>query len=211
MSPAATLLYVAAVHWAAMASPGPNVLLVAQTSMARSRAAGLAVALGVASGAVLLASATVLGLSLVVEQVHWLRTAIQVAGGAYLVYLGITVWRDAAEPVRVAGARAADDGSPQAGWRDYRRGLLTNVTNPKAAVFYGSILAPTFDADVSGWVSAAAVVLLVTDSIVFHCGLAVLFARPGVQRGYRRVKPLVDRVVGAALVILGGRLGLSAT
>ena len=205
MSPTATLLYVAGVHWVAMVSPGPNVLLVAQTAMSRSRRAALAVAAGVATGAVTLATAAALGLGLLVAQAPWLRTVIQLAGGAYLVYLGVRTWRSAREPLTPPGDEAPDE----PGRRHFRRGLLTNLTNPKAAIFFGSILAPTLDVGTSGWVAFAAIGLIAFDALVWHGLLAVLFARPRVQRGYGRAKAMVDRLVGGALSLLGVRLGLS--
>jgi threonine efflux protein len=206
VSATATLLSIAALHWAAMVSPGPNVLLVAQTAMSESRRAALAAAAGVASGAVVLTTAALLGLGFVVEQVDWARTVLRVAGAAYLVYLGVQIWRSASDPPAIGRPQTDDRG----GWRDYRRGLLTNLTNPKAALFFGSILTPTLAAGASGWVAPAAVVLIFVDALVWHCLLAVLFARPGIQRGYARAKRTIDRVVGAALVLLGVRLGTSA-
>jgi RhtB (resistance to homoserine/threonine) family protein len=206
MSPTATLLTVAAVHWVAMASPGPNVLLVAQTAMSRGRREALAAAAGVASGALLLSGAAALGLGLLVEGAAPLRTAIQLAGAAYLVYLGVQIWRSAGRPLVVApaGPRRASLA------RDFRRGLLTNLTNPKALVFFGSVLAPTLDVGESGWVGIAAVVVIAVDALIWHSLLAVAFARPGVQRGYGRAKTTIDRAVGGLLALIGVRLAWSA-
>ena len=206
MSATSTLLTIAAIHFAAMASPGPNVLLVTQTAMAHSRRRALAVAAGVATGALLLAGGAALGLGLLIGQAGWLRTAVQVAGGAYLIFIGIQTWRGAGDPPPTPST-SPDDGRLG---RDYRRGLFTNLTNPKAAVFFGSILAPALDADVSDAVRVAAVALIAVNALWWHGLLAVLFSLPGVQRGYGRVKPAVDRVVGGLLALLGGRLALGA-
>ena len=202
MSPLSTLVTVAAIHWAAMASPGPNVLLVTQTAMARSRRSALAVAVGVASGAAILATAAAIGLTVVIEQATWARHALQVAGGAYLVFLGVQTWRSAHEPPPPPDPARPDDDPT----RYYLRGLLTNLTNPKAAVFFGSVLAPTLDQAVSGWVRLVAVAIIVADALFWHCLLAVLFARPAVRNLYARSKVVVDRLVGAALALLGLRL-----
>jgi threonine efflux protein len=202
MSPLSTLVTVAAIHWAAMASPGPNVLLVTQTAMARSRRSALAVAVGVASGAAVLATAAAIGLTVLIEQATWARHALELAGGTYLVFLGVQTWRGAREPPPRPDIAREDEDS----WRYYRRGLLTNLTNPKALVFFGSVLAPTLDQAVSEWVRIAAVALIVVDALLWHCLLAVLFARPVVRGLYARAKRVVDRLVGAALALLGLRL-----
>lgn len=204
MSAGSTLASVAALHLAAMASPGPNVLLVTHTAMARSRRPALAAAAGVACGAALLAAGAALGLGLVIEQARWLHDALRIAGGAYLVFLGVQTWRRAREPLPPADPEAEGGGLG----RSYRRGLLTNLTNPKAAVFYGSILATALGAGVPGWVRGVAVAMIFLNAAWWHCLLAVLFARPGVRRGYARVKSRVDHVVGAGLALLGARLAL---
>ena len=199
MSTLSTLLTVAAVHWLGMVSPGPNVLLVAQTAMARSRAAALAAALGVATGALLLASAAALGLGLVIEAADWLLPALQVAGGVYLVYLGVRIWRGAGDP-----PPRSDEGPGRGHY--YARGVLTNLSNPKSAVFFASILTAVLSDATATWVRVAAVGVIVVDAAIWHCLLAVAFARPGVTRWYGGRKLLIDRLVGAGLIALGARL-----
>lgn len=203
LSSLSLLLSVAVIHMLAMASPGPNVLVVTQTAMARPRRDALAVAVGVACGSLVLATGAAVGLGLAIEQVSWVRGTIQVAGGLYLVYLGILTWRGAREPPpRLELGEASGAG------RFLRRGILTNLTNPKAAVFFGSILAPVLDQATSGWIVAAAVAVVVVNALWWHCLLAVLFSRAGVRRWYGRAKLVIDRVVGAGLGLLGIRLAL---
>ncbi len=205
MSAAALLLSVATIHLVAMASPGPNVLVVTQTAMSRSQRSALAVALGVATGSLILSTLAAVGLGLVFEQASWLRHGVQVAGGAYLIYLGVRVWLGAGDPPPSPepSVRPGED-SPR---RLYLRGLLTNLTNPKAAVFFGSILAPVLDSADADWVVVAAIAVIVVNALWWHCLLAVLFARPPVRRWYGRAKRIIDRVVGGLLVLLGVRLG----
>jgi threonine efflux protein len=204
MSAPATLLSVALVHWIAMASPGPNVLLVAQTAMSRSRREALAVAAGIATGALLMSAAAALGLGLLVESAIWVRPLLQLAGAAYLIYLGVQTWRSADRPGTLDAALPAPLG------RQYRRGLFTNLSNPKALVFFGSVIAPTLDVANSGWIGLAAVGVITVDALVWHALLAVAFARPALQRRYLSAKRVVDRVVGGLLALIGVRLAWTA-
>ena len=187
-----------------MASPGPNVLLVAQTAMSRSRREALATAAGIATGALLLSAAAALGLGLLVESATWVRPVLQLAGAAYLIYLGVQTWRSADRPGTLG------DAPPASLARQYRRGLFTNLSNPKALVFFGSVIAPTLDVSQSGWVGLAAVGVITVDALVWHALLAVGFARPAVQRRYLSAKRVVDRVVGGLLALIGARLAWSA-
>jgi threonine efflux protein len=114
MSATATLLSVAVVHWIAMVSPGPNVLLVAQTAMSRSRREALAAAAGVATGAFVMSAAAALGLGLLVESATWILPVLQLAGAAYLIYLGVQTWRSADRPEKLREAPAARSGASTA-------------------------------------------------------------------------------------------------
>src|ERR1043165_3715964 len=113
-------------HVAAMVSPGPNVLLVSQLAASDRARSAVFAALGVAFGATLWATCAVFGVNIVFVAFPGLRLALQVIGGAYLLYLAIRLWRsNGAAPVgRVSSVSA---------WAGFRQGFLTNITNPKVA------------------------------------------------------------------------------
>lgn len=186
------------VHVAAIASPGPNFLIVTQTAMSRTRRAGVAAALGIAGGAAVWSSAVVLGLSALFAHFAWLHGALRLLGGIYLVYLGVRLWRAAAQPLpAAAGATGATD------WLAFRRGFLTNLTNPKAALFYGSVFAAFLAPGLPAWFPFAAVALILANSALWHVALACLFSTGRAQRAYARLKGRIDRLAGVALGALG--------
>jgi threonine efflux protein len=197
---ACVLAGVFAVHVLAILSPGPNVLVVTQTAASRSRRAGVAVALGIAVGAALWSSAVLAGLALVFAQVAWLYRGLAIAGGAYLVYLGVRLWIGATQPLSTARAAPAQDG------RAFRVGLLTNVTNPKALVFYGSVFAALVPPATPIPVKLAAVALVFANSAAWHVAFAWLFSTADARAAYGRAKRWIDRVAGAALGVAGLRL-----
>jgi RhtB (resistance to homoserine/threonine) family protein len=200
MDPALVLGGIFAVHVAAIASPGPNVLIVTQTAMSRTRRAGVAAALGIAAGAAVWSGSVVLGLSALLARFAWLHGALRLLGGLYLVYLGIRLWRAAAEPLAAGGGPGAASATD---WPAFRRGLLTNLTNPKAALFYGGVFAAFLAPDLPAWVPPAAVALIFVNSAAWHGALAWLFSTPRAQRAYARLKRWIDRGSGAALGALG--------
>lgn len=207
MTYAVVLASVFVVHVLAMLSPGPNVLVVTQTAASRTRRAGVLVALGIASGAALWSGAALLGLSVLFEQVAWLYGALTVLGGMYLLYIAWRLWRGADRPLVLALA-PGERVSAQTGWQAYRLGLLTNLTNPKALVFYGGIFAALLAPDLPVWVKVAAFAVIVVNSSVWHVALACLFSTERTQAFYRRVKGWIDRIAATALALLGLRLML---
>ena len=198
---------VLAVHALAMVSPGPNVLVVTQTAASETRRAGVFAALGIAAAAALLSSAALLGLSVVPTRLAWLHTMLGVVGGGYLLYLGVRLWRAADSP---AAFSSAASGVARTDWRAFRLGLATNLTNPKALLFYGSVFSALLAPDAPPWIKLAAVGIIAVNSTAFHVALACLFSTPRAQAGYQRIKPWVDRIAGAGLAALGVRLMLPA-
>lgn len=200
MSPEAVLLTVFGVHLAASVSPGPNVLLIVHTAATASRRTALAAAAGVASGAAVLSAAAALGLGLLVAETVWLDRALRLVCGLYLVHLGVRMWRGADVEMRRALERSA-----QLGWLAYRRGLLTNITNPKSAVFFGSVLTGLLAPGTPLWVRLATVAICMLTSAVWHTLLALAFSTDTAHRLYGRAKPVLDRIVGALMALLGVR------
>ena len=84
-----------AVHFLALISPGPNVLLVTQTAISRTRPAGIMTALGIATGALVWSSTAMGGLNFLADNLAWLYWTLRLFGGVYLFYLGIVIWRRA--------------------------------------------------------------------------------------------------------------------
>jgi RhtB (resistance to homoserine/threonine) family protein len=189
---------VAAVHLAATAIPGPTNLVVISAAVSRTRRAGLATTLGVAGGDVVWAVAAMAGLSVVLSTLTWLAAGLRLAGGAFLIYLGVRAWLAARTPL-------PDDAqpAPQDLWRAVRTGLVTNLTNPKSVVFFGSVFAATLPANAPAWVRAAAVAVVAANALAWHATLSAVFSLRRAHRAYGRAKAWVDRITGGLLTAFG--------
>lgn len=196
-----TLVSIWFLHVAAMLSPGANVLLVSQLAASDRTRSALFAAAGVTAGAGLWATFAVLGVDAAFEAFPRLRLVLQIAGGLYLLLIASRLWR--------SNAAASSDGSRSVAPLDaFRMGLLTNITNPKAALFFGSIFAAAFPADPSALLKGTAVAMIVVNALLWHSLLALLFSRERVRRAYARQRRTANRVAAAVFGALG--LGLLA-
>lgn len=192
-----TLLTIWILHVAAMATPGANVLLVSQLAASDRAQSALFAALGITLGALIWASSAVLGVHAIFNAFPGLRLALQIAGGLYLLLVASRLWR--------GGGAAVTDSSRSVSRRAaFRLGFLTNITNPKSALFFGSVFAASFPATPSPLLQMAAVAMIVSNALCWHSLLAYLFSRARVRSGYARVRGLANRT--AAVVV--GALGL---
>jgi len=191
-----TLLTIWLLHVAALLSPGANVLLVSQLAAGdRARSARFAAA-GVTAGAAIWSTCAVLGVHAFFVAFPALRVTLQLAGGLYLLYVASRLWRSSSGAV---------DGPPTSvtSWAAFRLGLLTNITNPKSALFFGSAFAASFPPSPRAALQFAAVALVVVNSFCWHTLLATMFSRGSVRDAYARARNTFNRVASVAMGAIG--------
>ena len=183
-------------------SPGPNLLVVLQSSLSAGRAAGVAAGLGVAAGDGVYAGLGLAGMSALVQVGGMLFAAVKIAGGGYLVWYGVRLLlaRDRAT------LEAATPGARVAPGAYFRRGLLTDLANPQTVLFFASIFAVTLHAGTPLWARALAWCGIVAASVTWRVGLSSAFAHARVRRAYARAQRSLERLAGAALTLFGLRL-----
>jgi threonine efflux protein len=194
----------AAVHLLVAASPGPAFLAVSRTAIGASRSAGLIAAAAMATGAVVWAVATFFGLHLLFAQAPWLYDAMRLGGAAYLIYLGIGMLREAWR-----GGAPADAVVAVAGRATFVRCLAVQLSNPKAAVFFGSIFVTLLPADAPLWVKGAALAILGMNEFGWYALVALVLSAPRARRVYGQAKRVLDALFGGFLTALGVKLALS--
>jgi len=182
-------------------SPGADMALVAKMTLERGRRAALVATLGICSGLFVHATASALGLSVVLATSAEAFTVVKLAGAVYLTYLGLRSLKDSFTPHATASAQPARAGT------SYLQGLLSNVLNPKVAVFYLTFL-PQF-IDPSGDVLTQSLLFAIAHAvmgIVWLSLYAYMLARMSVFFARAGVRQWLERVTGAVLIGLGVRL-----
>jgi len=193
---------IAVVNLMGAASPGPAFFVVSRTAVGQSRRAGLATGLGVSLATLVWAFGTIHGLALLLTQAAWLLHLLQAAGGAYLLYLAFKAIRHAAEPLPAAGPERSVASLGAA----FRRGFVTNMANPKIAVFFGSIFATVYGPGMPEWVNLVVLGIIAVDEILWYSLVALIFSSRPAQAAYARAKRWIDRGFGALLGAFGIKL-----
>jgi threonine/homoserine/homoserine lactone efflux protein len=176
-------------------TPGPNMAYLAVLSASRGRRAGFAATLGVALGLLTVGLAAALGLTAAIASSRLLYEALRWAGVVYLLWLAWEGWRGEGETspglTEVPFERS----------KFFRRGLITNLLNPKAGVFYIAIL-PTFVDTTRPLVGQVVTltVIYVTIATAVHSAIVLLAdaARPWLENNRRST--IVRRVLSLLLV-----------
>ncbi|MGL4234890.1 LysE family translocator [Tabrizicola sp.] len=186
-------------HLIAAASPGPAVLMTARTGMTEGFLTGAWVAVGVGLGAVFWAVAALFGLAILFELAPALLWAYKIAGGLFLCWIAWQMWSHAREPLEMA----AEGALPRSVGSAFRLGLVTNLANPKPAVFFGAVFVGTVPPGTSlPWIAALLFVVFLNE-LVCNVLVARAFSFAAPRRAYARLKTTIDRSFGGILAVLG--------
>ena len=182
-------------------TPGQDTALTIRNTLAGARRGGVATAAGVSAGQAVWTLAASVGLAALVAASEPVFRAVKLAGAAYLVLLGLQALRDAVRGHafgRHDGARALRTG------RAFRQGLLSNLGNPKMAVFFTSLL-PQFGGTSAAGLAALGLAFCAM-TFAWLAAYAAVVAKVGDVLRRPAVRSALDAVVGAALVAFGLRL-----
>jgi threonine/homoserine/homoserine lactone efflux protein len=187
--------------------PGPAMLYAAAQTLARGRRAGLMATLGIHVGCYVHVTAAAAGLSIIFHAVPVLYMAVKLAGAAYLVWLGISLFRSKGQ-----GEPQPAVGDPKSGRRAFIESISIEVLNPKTAIFFLAFL-PQFIDPAAGFPVWLQFVLLgtIVNGIFSSADVVCVMLAGAVVSRLRRsasAQRLVQRAGGAMLVGLGAHLAL---
>jgi threonine efflux protein len=195
----ATLGAVAGIWGLAVVTPGPNFLVTARVAGAGGRPAGFAAVAGIGIGTMLWGLSGFFGVQALFALAPFLWRALMLLGAGFLVLTGLRLLRGG----------SARPGPAQASGPALRLGLLTSLSNPKSALFVGSLFATLMPLGASVGTGLASVATMVAISLAWYGVVAgVLASRPAAAL-YRRCAAWIDRLAGAVFIGFGAKILLS--
>lgn len=197
------LLTVALLHWLVLITPGANILLISQLAASGHRSSACYASVGISVVAVTWALLAIFGVQSLFAMHPGLRLAMQIMGGLYLCHVAFKLWHVGSLP----GANPSGQIAP---WAAFRLGLLTNITNPKAALFFGSVFVAALPVDPDMPLLPAVAMLVFANALVWHIFLALALSHRVVQAGYARQHKLLSRVCASIVGAYGLRLLVAA-
>jgi len=181
-------------------APGPDILYVLTRGMSEGRQVALAAAAGFALGNVVHSTLAAAGLSALIVKAPGMFRAIQYAGAAYLIYLGVLIWRDRSR------FELAEESGHHRAIEVFRQSILANVLNPKVAIFFLSFLPQFVDPERGSVPLQFAVLGCVFTVQVMVCFGLVAWTAGWVGeklRRYAAVRTGLRIAAGSVLILLG--------
>lgn len=205
IEPARFALFIS-VSWALIIAPGPDMIYVITRGMAHGRKAGMLSAIGVVCGILVHTSAAAFGLTLIIRTSAIAFLIVKFIGAVYLLYLGLRTWREKSAFHLQAAASSASSSAL------FWQGVLSNVFNPKIAIFFLAFL-PQFVERGSSHVTLQMVILGLTFACFGLCFLLIVGYSSGTLGRWLMDRPsyaqFLQRLAGGILIGLGIRLALT--
>ncbi|ATC58807.1 LysE family translocator [Vibrio anguillarum] len=213
MNELSILATLAGVHFMALLSPGPDVALVVQNATRYGRKTGVFIALGLSCGIVIHSLLSLTGISYLVHQQPALFAMVQLASGGYLFYLGLgalksiyTTWRSP----QAVGVNNERDKLIENQRQAFSLGFITNIFNPKALVFFISLMSSLVPVGMSFSGKGIALLILWGLSFMWFSTLAWMLSTARLQKRLQSLTVYIDAVCGIIFTLIGGLILLQA-
>lgn len=201
------LITLASVHFIALMSPGPDFALVVQNATRYGRQTGVYIALGLSFGILLHAILSLTGVSYLVHQQPTLFALVQIAGGSYLLYLGFGAlkgtWQTLSSKSIVSEQQSSPDLLLNNKRQAFSRGFATNILNPKALVFFISLMSTLVPASMSLTGKGIALVILWSLSLAWFSFLAWALSTERLQVKLKSLAVYIDGLCGLIFTVIG--------
>ena len=208
MSVTAAILAFAVVAGLMTLVPGIDTALVLRTSITQGQARAFAAAAGISVGVLVWGIAAALGVSALLAASQLAFDVLRWVGAGYVAWLGITLIMRASRGAHVD--LDAGSANRESAWTGFRRGLLTNLLNPKIGVFYVALLPQFLPDDVPAVLGGALLALVhVVEGMTWFTLLIVATQALRAWLGRPAVQAWIDRITGAVLIGFGIKLALS--
>ena len=197
-------LTVAALHVLAAISPGPAFVVALRVAVAEGFRPALGVAFGFGLGAAIYAAAALVGLAALFAVAPVALNILKWAGAAFLLWLAVQMWRHARDPMPAVEVDRMPRGALSAVWL----GLMTQLANPKAAVFFGAVFAGLVPPETSPVILAALLAVILVHETLWYALVARVFSAAPARSVYARAKAGIDRAFGGLLAALGAKIAI---
>ncbi|HZE53832.1 MAG TPA: LysE family transporter [Bradyrhizobium sp.] len=190
-----------ALYLAVTVSPGPNFAVVSRLAVSGSRQAAFGASLGIGLASIIYATLSMAGLAVLLREIGWLARGVQLCGGCYLIYLGVSAWVGAGALAGAAGPAGA-----RSGWYGLRTGFIVDLSNPKSIAFFIGLYAAAVPHETALWAKVSIVAGSFAVETLWYGLVAAMFSTPAALAIYKRLGKWIERTIGACLAGFGIRM-----
>lgn len=189
------LLSLFVIHLCALAAPGPDFFFVSRTAMSGRPRHLVESAFGVSVGILIWAGLTLLGLNLLFEQFPYAKLLIMAGGALYLYKLALDIYRSARQQMTELTTL---EQQPE---HVFLKGLLTNLSNPKAVIYFTSIFSSIPGIGSHSAMMTQIMLLITIESLIWFLMIGKMFSLKKIRSSYQQHKTRVDYLSAAIFAL----------
>ncbi len=201
-------LMVAGVHLLAVASPGPDFVLISRNSLAYSRKTGIYSAIGLGLGILVHVTYSLVGIGFIISKSILLFSVLKYAGAAYLIYIGYKCLKAQPQGAQTATLQKKSD---MGAFAAMRMGFLTNVLNPKATLFFFALFTQVISQHTPKIIQVAYGLEMALATFLWFAFVAVVLSHSLIRNRFSKIQHYVERTFGVILIGLGIKVALSSS
>ena len=194
------LISILTIHMMASISPGPDFVVVSQRTFKNGRRAGVMCGLGVCAGLLVHISYSVIGLSSAFNHSDVLMKVIGILGGTYLVYLG---YKSFASSYKEKAVSTSNEERKRVSSSAFFSGLLVNIFNPKAAVYFLSLFSVVISPSIGADKIILVTLLIIAVQMTWYLTFIFFVTIPRVKVVFDKYVHMIDRVLGVLMAMMG--------
>ncbi|MDO8658912.1 MAG: LysE family transporter [Candidatus Levybacteria bacterium] len=199
---------VAIAHFLAVISPGPDFIMITRNSLLYSRKTGVYSALGLGLGILVHVTYSLIGLGLLISKSIVLFSIIKYLGAAYLIYIG---YKSLTAKHTNIGTEHIDIKKKNLNkFQAIKMGFITNVTNPKATLFFLSLFTLIVGPSISLYFKVIMGVEMSFVTFAWFAFISILFSHRIIKKRVTGIQHFAERFIGVILIALGIKLALSS-
>ena len=195
-------LTIALLHSLALISPGPDYALITKTALMSSRRHALWVAFGIAIGIWFHVLYCLFGIAVLIAQSPMAYNSVRYLGAAYLIYLGIHSFRARVESAPLEGEKKMSPNDLIA----FRQGILCNILNPKATLFFLSVFTLIVDPQTPLWLQSVYGLQMSIMTFAWFGLLAVMISHPRFKQILTRWQAHIGKIMGILFLLFAAHL-----
>ncbi len=184
-------------------SPGPDFVIVTQSTLSHGKKAGIYTAMGIAAGCLIHISYSILGIGVILkESVIWFDV-IKYVGAIYLIYLGIKAIVAKPTAATAKNASTKDRHQTSSSFDAFKKGFFVNLLNPKVALFILSIFTQVIDPITPLEIQAAYGLEFCLIAFCWFTLLSFILSNPTLRKKLLGVQNIIEKILGGFLILLG--------
>lgn len=193
------------VNFLAMASPGPDFLLVTRNTLKYSRRIGIASSFGIALGLLVHITYSLIGIAVLISKSTLLFRVIKYVGAAYLIYLGYKSLTSKQPSSSVDAKHANKDISLR---EAVKMGFMTNVTNPNVTLFFLSLFTVIIPPTTPLFLRLLMAAEMLVATLIWYSFISTLVSHHAVKSRFHQFQYTVEKIIGVVFILLAIKVAL---